>query len=719
MNAQQRTRLGLILFLSLWTSGSQGGELLNTAGERNVNHIKWLPWSQDSFRKADTSGRLILLSITTTWCQWCRKMDRETYSDPRVIKLVNERFVPIRVDRDRRPDIDARYQAEARALTGGAGWPLTGILTPDGKLLFGGSLFPAETTNARMGLLDLLPTVADSYSKDKDGLAQSIAKVRKEIVRYEQRSELSPTEISPQTVKEAFDRMVNELDRDHGSLSPVPEARFPIPWAIELALWIHDRHGDPRGLVIVERILTGMALGGIHDHVGGGFYRYTEDIAWSQPHYEKLLSVNAGLLLNFLHAYKATDNALYKQAAESIIRFADSVLADTGNGGFFASQCAYVEDRKDTHTWTRRELKKFLNSEETRLFFHCFGIPEKGPLLGGQDPHVLHITVPIEDAAEELGIEQLTAKALSKSAITKLRHARSQRPQPPVDTIIITDWNALMVSAYLEASVVLNRPDCREYALRTLDLLINALRSENGVMHHYLENGRSHVEGLLSDQVITGLALLDAYQHTGQSVYIRDALDLANVVVEQFWDHDRGGFFDITPDPTRAGSLSYSRKEIVDGELPASSALAALFLDRLAVITDDEFFAHKSRQTLECFAQGLPKLHYFASTLGVAMLNHIEPAPNALIYGRSGNPQAEKLRLAALKAYRPGRLVLSFDEPAERPSQDTVSEVSNTWARVCSNQACSDATNDPKELRNALELFGRSDLLKKTESPDQ
>ena len=672
--------------------------------------IQWLPWSEEAFALARREDKLVLLDIGATWCHWCHVMDRVTYQDPRVVELVGRHFIPIRVDRDRRPDIDARYQREMAILAGGGGWPLTGFLTPNGELLFGGTFFPPTGSGGQIGFLDLAPLVVKSYREKKGALAEQLRGVRQEIVKYEQREHISPAAPSVDLVKLAFERLYEQFDRDNGGFGVGPGPKFPQPFAIEWALAMDDRFADPRALEIVHKTLTGMALGGIHDHLGGGFHRYAIDQMWQVPHFEKLLPVNASALRNYLHAWQATGNALYRETAAGILQFLTYVLADREHGNFYGSQDADTPAGDDGgyFTWKRDEIETLLTKEEARLVVALYGVEhEKQDVHGAPGQNVLRIVRPLDEVAGDMGLTLEQAAALHYSATDKLKAARERRTTPPVDRTIYTNWNALTVSAFLEASVVLGQVEYRELALRTLDRLRRELVHPDGGMFHYLEDGRAHVHGLLTDQVMMAHALLDAFEVTGRWEYAREAIALADFMLTRLWDEARGGFFDLAPDLHALGSLSYGRKDLEDGEVPSGNAAASILLGRLEALTGAERYSKHAEELLHAFSAALPDLQPFGGALAVAILQHIEPAPAVIIVGVPDDPLTEALHRAALGVYRPGKAVLRFapgmdPEPPYPPSPD-----GRPVAYVCARKTCAPPTSDPATLERLIREFGR------------
>ncbi|RMF83505.1 MAG: thioredoxin domain-containing protein, partial [Nitrospinota bacterium] len=369
--------------------------------------VHWYEWGAEAFQKAQELDRPILLDIGAIWCHWCHVMDRETYESPEIARLINQHFLPIKVDRDARPDIDRRYQKVIVALTGRGGWPLTLFLTPQGEVIFGGTYFPPQARLGKPGMQELLPKIATLYRERKAELLQHVREFHQTLSRYQQQS-VVPGALDPRLITPVLEDMEQRFEPIHGGFDPGP--KFPRTAAVELALLAYDR--DPQNRVLlhmVTKTLQSMARGGIFDQIGGGFHRYVTDAAWLVPHFEKLLNLNAELLRNYLHAYQATGEPLFKEVALSTFRYVQETLSRQG-GGFYASQDADMHPQDDGryYTWTGQELLDALPPEEAPLLLRYFDIPPTGQdryvLAARTQPRVIaqHLSLPLSEVQHRL-----------------------------------------------------------------------------------------------------------------------------------------------------------------------------------------------------------------------------------------------------------------------------------------------------------------------------
>ena len=450
---------------------SESSAYLKSAAHQPVH---WRPWGEEAFAAARAEDKPMLLDIGAVWCHWCHVMDGESYEDPAVAEILNRQFVCVKVDRDERPDVDARYQRAVQALTGQGGWPLTAFLTPEGEVFFGGTYFPPEDNRfGRPGFVSVLRQIADAYRGDRDKVAKNAAAIRQHVA--ESLDEARPGEVTPRLVEQAADQMARLFDIRYGGFGTAP--KFPHPAACEflLARWWDTRLDWPRE--VVEKTLAGMARGGIRDHVGGGFHRYAVDERWIVPHFEKMSYDNSELLRAYLSAYQALGTDLYRDVATGIVDWVLEVLADTKRGAFFTSQDADVAfgDDGDYWTWTPDEARAALDAAEFAVVRSVFDVEDAGEMDHNPRKNVLWRRR--EPAADD---ERLTlARALGK-----LKAARARRPAPTVDTTAYVSWNAMMAAAFLQAGAVLDRPPCNTLALAVLERIwTEAWREERGLAH--------------------------------------------------------------------------------------------------------------------------------------------------------------------------------------------------------------------------------------------
>jgi uncharacterized protein YyaL (SSP411 family) len=672
--------------------------------------VEWQEWSRAAFERAAREDKPILLDIGAIWCHWCHVLDRESYENPEIAQLINEHFVAIKVDRDERPDIDARYQTAVTALTGEGGWPLTVFLTPDGKPFFGGTYFPPEDAGGRPGMKRLLRSVAETYRAQRDRVAASAEQIAQALGRVEQ---FSPDgqRLGPGLVDAILSSIERMFDPRHGGFGSHP--KFPHPSAIDLLL---DRYLETRRepwLTMVTVTLEHMARGGIYDQLGGGFHRYSVDERWMVPHFEKMSYDNAALLSNYLRAYQITGNDFFREISLGILAFIESTLSDP-SGGFYASQDAdySLNDDGDYFTWTLEEVKAALSEAEAAVISQRYHIEEQGEMHHNPAKNVLFIDQPFEAIAARLKLTVAEVERLAASGRAKLLAARSRRPAPFVDPTLYAGWNGLMASALIDAYKALGLEGARDRALMALErFLAQAYDPARGVYHSLVE-GRARVEGLLDDQVFLAAALLDAFEVTGRRAYFDQALELMEITLRRFGDDKDGGFFDTAKDrEAPPGGFDMPRKAFQDSPTPAANPMAALVLDRLAALADRPDFRHQAEATLALFASRAEEYGLHAATYGRVVANHLRPAVEVVVVGEKGDERTERLWRTACEPRRAGQRALRF-EPAAIQAGELPAGLAATLphlpldrgplALVCMETSCRPPVWTPEDLASQL-----------------
>src|SRR2546421_2179293 len=428
--------------------------------------VDWYPWGEDAFRKAKELDRPILLDIGATWCHWCHVIDRESYEDPELAAVINDRFVAIKVDRDERPDIDARYQQAVGAIAGQGGRAATRFPHPDRQVVHGSYFFPPKDSYGRPSFRRVLLAMADAYRtnkadtlKEAEALHQALAEGRVALIEE--------GAVNEAMLKESLDSLRGQFDPVNGGISG--QQKFPHPGTMEWVMARFHRTKEEGLQKIFTRTLTAMAKGGVYDQVGGGFHRYSTDPRWIVPHFEKMLYDNAGLLANYVHAWQLTRDPLYRETAEGILSWADEVLSDRQRGGYFASQDADVglDDDGDYFTWTSDELRAAVNADEARVLALYFEVGERGEMHHNPKKNVLFVDQDPEAIAKALHLSGERVRALIASGMEKLKAARERRPMPAVDRTIFASWNGMMIGAGFGAAAAFGREDVRGVGLES------------------------------------------------------------------------------------------------------------------------------------------------------------------------------------------------------------------------------------------------------------
>ncbi len=690
--------------------------------------VDWHEWGEEAFQKARAESKPILLDVGAVWCHWCHVIDRESYENPEIASIINQLYVPVKVDRDERPDVDSRYQAAVGAISGQGGWPLTAFLTPDGKPFFGGTYFPPDDAMGRPGFKRILLAVAEAFRARRSEVDSS-ARALEEAVAKAEVFHGARSKIDAGIVDSIVESALRLYDDRHGGFGQSP--KFPHSSVIDLLLERQNWPGGAKLREVIRRTLDGMAAGGFHDQIGGGIHRYSVDERWCVPHFEKMSYDNSELLKNYLHGYQAACGddssssgcrARYKNVAEGIISWVHEVLSDQRRGGFYASQDAdqTLDDDGDYFTWTLAEARAVLSPEESRAIEVYYDVRPHGEMHHNPEKNVLFIAAPLDELAGALMMSEADARLVLARAKAKLLAARRRRPTPAVDETIYVSWNTMFVSAYLEASRVLGKVtlpageqyDCRAFALKTLDrLLAEAWDESKGFLHRV---GEPRLEGSLDDQVFAVAALLDAYEITLDPRYLQTAERCMRLAIERFGDPEGGGFFDRAKNAAPMGGLEVRRKPLQDSPTPAANSVAAIVLNRLYALTGERLYHDWAEKTLEAFAGRVSQYGLFVATYGLAVLLHGRGVLQVVVVGREGDAKAAQLETAANEIYRFGKSILCITAgkssvatlaPALREALPHL-DAATPQALVCVETTCYPAITDAKELKLLLDKLG-------------
>ena len=715
--------------------------------------IQWHEFGEEAFAAARAANKPMLLDIGAVWCHWCHVMDRESYDDAEVAAIVNEHYIAVKVDRDERPDIDSRYQLAVSSLTGQGGWPLTAFLTPDGKPFYGGTYFPPTDGYGRPSFKRVLLSIAAAFRDKNADVMEQAQMVESAIARAESFS--GSSKVSPSVIDAILESARKMFDEVNGGFGSAP--KFPHPATLDLVMDQYSRTtqaGSPDeelGTIFVHT-LAKMARGGVYDQLAGGFHRYSVDERWIVPHFEKMCYDNSELLKNYVHAYQATGDEFFAVVARDIIRWMDEWLSDRAHGGFYASQDAdySMDDDGDYFTWTLEETKAVLTSDELAVATLYYDIQEVGDMHHNPAKNVLHVSSSVEEIARRLNVSEERARAFLASAQKKMYTARLLRPTPYVDKTIYVGWNAMCVSAYLEAAKVLDLAQARQFALRSLDRLLaegwNAQSTSTSkstataagegarsTLRHVIaysdpNSERRDIAGVLDDYAFAAIACLDAYEATADLSYFRFARSIGDAMVAGFFDAAAGGFFDTraaTHDASNEnntlGILGTRRKPFQDSPTPAGNSAAAIALLRLHDYANagvDNQGADKNvsyrdhaEQTLELYAGVAGQHGIFAATYGLAVARYIQPHTLVAIVGK--DEVAAELYRAAVRPLGLGTAVLRLDADkavAQNLPPALAETIPNlpalhggrSFAVVCSGFTCQPPIFDAVELTRAM-----------------
>src|SRR5689334_9447041 len=662
------------------------------------NPVDWYPWGSEALQVAREQNRPILLSIGYSACHWCHVMERESFENEAIAALMNRHFVCIKVDREERPDLDEIYMAATVAMNHGqGGWPMTVFLTPEQEPFFAGTYFPPDDRWGRPGFPNLLKKIADMWSSDAAGLRSQA----QEMTARLQREWQTPNPVS--VSHEILDTVVHDFDEDFdarfGGFGAAP--KFPPAAGLSLLLRCYRRTGDGKALRMVTQTLDGMAAGGIYDHIGGGFARYSTDERWLVPHFEKMLYDNALLARTYLEAHQVTKQPAYRQVVVEVLDYILREMTDS-EGGFYSATDADSEGVEGKFfVWTADEIREALNNDEdARRFSACYDITTQGNWEHTNIPNRMRA---IDAVAREL---DLTVDELQE-AIQRVRpllyEARKRRVPPGLDDKIITAWNGMTISAMAEAGRVLGRSDYVDAARRAADFLLRIHRAADGRLLRTSRKGRAHLDAVLEDYAYLGEGLVDLYEACGDDRYLESARTLAENLLESYQDFDHGGFFTTAKEHE---ALILPGREGADGATPSGTAVAAALLARLSFHLDRWDFREAAIGAIRAYGKQMTRFpRAFAKSLAVVDLLTEGPVELALI-GRSDDPGFSAILQAMREVYLPNRIIAAtniVDGSSAHPLLAGKKTVNGHAALyLCRNFSCQQPLTDPLAVAEAL-----------------
>ncbi|MFA7204314.1 MAG: thioredoxin domain-containing protein [Candidatus Caldatribacteriota bacterium] len=566
------------------------------------NPVNWFPWKEEAFNKANKENKPVFLSIGYSTCHWCHVMAHESFEDESVARLINEIFIPVKVDREERPDIDKVYMQVAILMTGSGGWPLTIFLTPDKTPFFAATYIPKNNQYGHKGLIEILQQVKELWKYQQNKLLeqgnQLIDALQKNSVNLN--GEILTNEILERAYQEFSDRFDNKA----GGFGKAP--KFPSPHQLLFLLRYWKRTENEQALAMVEKTLQSMQAGGIFDHIGFGFHRYSTDKNWILPHFEKMLYDQALLSMSYLEAYQMTGKIIYSDTARKILNYVTRDMMSE-EGGFYSAEDADSEGEEGKYyLWTEKELKDILDKDEFVFVKKYFNIETEGNLYKKGQPGEIFGNRNIFYK----GFQEQTRADITKEIVVsdtgkwekireKLYGIRAKRIPPDKDRKILTDWNGLIIAALAKAAQVLEDEDFLEAAKKAADFIFRRLEdSSNHLLHRYSE-GDAAIPGFLDDYAFLIWGLLELYKATFSNEYLQKALDLNKVLFLDFWDEKNGGFYFTSANNEQ---LLIRQKEVYDGAIPSGNSVAFCNLLKLADFTGNKQFKQRAYQLLKAFS---------------------------------------------------------------------------------------------------------------------
>ncbi len=672
------------------------------------NPVDWYPWGPEAFAKAVEEDKPIFLSIGYATCHWCHVMAHESFEDPEVAALMNEAFINIKVDREERPDIDQVYMTVCQMMTGGGGWPLTIIMTPDKKPFYAGTYLPRESRYGRIGMMDLVPRVVDIWNSDRDKVIGTTQQILAGLEKMESQS--AGGALDPAIIDKAFQQLGGRFDSAHGGFGTAP--KFPSPHNLIFLTRYWRSTGNQLAIDMVEQTLEQMRIGGIYDQIGFGFHRYSTDAEWLVPHFEKMLYDQAMLVSAYTEAWLATGNPVFERTVREISTY---VLRDmtSPESGFYSAEDADSEGEEGLfYLWTTAEVEEILGAEDAAFADKVWQLTREGNYtdeVKGEKTgrNIPHLNTSHLDQARQMKLDLDAFDQRLEKIRAKLFDAREKRIHPLKDDKILADWNGLMASALAVAGRAFSEPEWIAAAGRATDFVLETMRSEDGRLLHRYRDGDASIPAFLDDHVFMTTAMLDLYDATFDARYLERAIQLQHETIVLFGDDLRGGFFFTSIDNEE---LLVRQKEIYDGAIPSGNSMAADNFVRLARITGSTDFQKVADRTIGAFAAEASRMPSAHSNLVAAIQREKNPSLEVVIAGETDAADTKVLLDVVRAGYRPQTAVLVV-APGKNgdgirrlaPFTESYEQIDGqATAYVCQNFECKLPTTDPGKLSELL-----------------
>jgi len=660
------------------------------------NPVDWFPWGEEAFARARAESKPILLSVGYSACHWCHVMERESFENPDIARLMNELFINVKVDREERPDVDDVYMKAVQMLTGRGGWPMTVFLTPEGEPFYGGTYFPPADRHGLPGFPRVLEAVARAHRERPADVAKSVQEILSGLARFE-RAQATERPLDATLPRRAAEALLAHVDRADGGLGGAP--KFPHASAFQLFLRQHRATGNPALLEAALLTCDRMAKGGVYDQIGGGFHRYAVDARWLVPHFEKMLYDNAQLPRLYLEAYQVAGEPGLRRVVEETL---DYVLRDMRHpeGGFYSATDADSEGEEGKYfVWTPAEVARVVDTNDVDLVCRYWDISEQGNFEGKSIPH---ITLTVEQVARMFGLSPADAAAALERARARLLAARAERVPPARDEKILTGWNGLMIGALAEAGRVLRAARFVEAACAAAEFVWTRLRAGGKLLHGWA-GGRAKHGAYLDDHAFLASALLDLYEATGDRVHLERARELVAALDARFHDGAGGGYFFTAHDEEQLIARS---KPGADGSLPSGNAVAAHVLLRLHHLTGEAGPRAHAEEILRLYHDEAAENPFGHATYLQALELYLEGPVEVVVVGRRGAADTDVLWGQVARAYLPHR-VLVATQPGEPdlplPARERPAVGGQATAYVCRNFTCSAPVTRADELARLLQ----------------
>lgn len=674
-----------------------------------ANPVDWYPWGPEAFERARELDRMVFLSIGYSTCHWCHVMEHESFEDPEVAALMNENFICIKVDREERPDIDSLYMTVTQAMTGSGGWPMTVVMTPDKKPFFAGTYFPKSSRSGRPGMMELIPQLSTIWKGKKDEVLSYANNLTAELQQISTNPPGQP--LTAQVIDQAYSELSGAFDAERGGFRG--QRKFPLPHNLLFLLRYWHRTGEDRALEIVEKTLKAMRMGGIWDHIGFGTHRYSTDPEWLLPHFEKMMYDQALLCLAHVETWQATGHEFYRNTAEEILSYVQRDMT-SAEGGFYSAEDADSEGEEGLfYIWTTDEIDAILGNEDGALFRRIFQFQPDGNFRDEATRektgrNIPHLTRPLSEWAGELQISADELETRWNQWRTRLFEARVQRVHPLKDDKILTDWNGLMIAAMARAGAAFQEETWTREATRAADFVLRNLRRPDGTLMKRYRNGQSGLDAHLDDYAFLCWGLIELHQATQEPGWLENALELADIMEQQFEDEVNGGFF-MTADSSE--KLIARPREIHDGAIPSGNSVAALALLKLSRLTGQPRFEETAMKVFRAFSPNVTRGPSSYCFLLCALDFATTPGMEVVIASPDGPSDSAREMLRYMQqTYLPGAVYLAVDEgnrkdivklaeyaASQRPLDNRLT------IYICRNFTCKQPVHTFEDARRSIE----------------
>ena len=675
-----------------------------------TNPVDWYPWGAAAFSKARQEDKPIFLSIGYSTCHWCHVMERESYADPEVGRLMNQFFIAIKVDREERPDLDHLYMRVCARMSQHCGWPLNVILTPDLKPFFVVTYLPREDRQGRAGMLRLLPSIDRVWKTRRDDILSLADRVLAALTAAPSTARGKP--LARAALERTFDQLQSLYDTSHGGIGGPP--KFPKPLALSFLLRYWRRTGNPQALAMVETTLQHMRRGGIYDHIGFGFHRYATDVEWRVPHFEKMLYNQALLLILYSEAYQITGKPLYAQTAREIATYVQRDMTSPEGGFYTAEDADSAGEEGVFYLWTTAEIRRILGPGEAELYQQVFNLAADGnfPQADARQYNIPYLQQDLSDLAATLHVSEATLAQRLETARQRLFAERKKRQQPLKDDKILTDWNGLMIAAFAKAGQLFDRPDYLAAAQRAADFVLQHLRNAEGRLLKRYRQGKAGLPAHIDDYAYMIWGLLDLYEATFKVDYLQTAIDLQHKMLTYFWDHQHAGFFYTANDQVQVLLRS---KDVQDVSLPSGNSVAVMNLLRLYRMTGDTVFARKADASLQAFASQVERNPSAHTHVMSAVDFALGPSYEVVISGTPDRPDTRVMLNALRQPFVPNKVVVFRPADVASPAIAQLAPYTRNQtplngqatAYVCQHYVCNAPTTDIQTMLQALSAATR------------